>query len=100
MMFCMLLRLCINEKICIYIYIYSHIYLYTYTCIYIYISATALCAFGVTGLVHSAFRLLLFDFLLIGYNRGPPQSARLKLPGIRPPCGPLSEIIVFATSPC
>ena len=36
------------------------------------ISATALCAFGVTGLVNFAFRLLLSDFLLIGYNRPPP----------------------------
>ena len=30
--------------------------------IHIYISATALCAFGVTGLENVAFRLLLSDF--------------------------------------
>ena len=38
-----------------------------------YISATALCAFGVTGLDNFAFRLLLFDFfskLILG---GPPD---------------------------
>ena len=56
----------------VYIYddIHRYTYIYTYICmyihmhiyIYIYISATALCAFGVTGLVNFAFRLLLFGF--------------------------------------
>ena len=55
----------IQEQIYIYIYI---LYIYRYTWHGIYVSATALCAFGVTGLVTSAFRLLLFDSLLIAHN--------------------------------
>ena len=38
-----------------------------------YISATALCAFGMTGLDNFAFRLLLFDSFAFLLNRGPPD---------------------------
>ena len=63
-------------------------------CIYTYmISATALCAFGVTGLDSFAFRLLLSDLLLIVYNMPSPNlDGRQPGPHSRVPSPPWAAL--------
>ena len=78
-----------TNHICMYLCIYA---MYVYT--YMVISATALCAFGVTGLDNFAFRLLLSDFWPIGYNRPPLIRTAESFTSVPPRGPPLKNLVV------
>ena len=78
-------------------------YTYIYVCIHTYvcISAIALCAFGVTGLVNVAIRLLLSDCISgFLFDHAPPIIRTAEILGSRRPHGPPLKVMICTTSPC